>query len=867
MERQLFAQCIAQKKSVPFRTFAVGDGNGKAVKPDSTRTTLVKEKWRANISAISKDPRNNKQVIFELTIPENVGGFYVREMGLFDDQNRLVAYANCPESFKPQLAEGSGKVQVLRMVLLVSSSDAVTVTVDDSVIFVTRSQLTPKTIAAGTKNGFDETGHTHEIDKASTTKAGIAQLTNDINSTREDLALTALAGKNLSDKIDNVKVGGRNLLLNSAVAYSGNGYSTRYELAEAPALGEDVVITLYGNLGDDRTGIGVYNSQGYSAICDLKKIVDGIYQGKGVWKKPMNNGQEVAPNNTHLNVYFYPKTGTSTNTISKIKLERGTAGTDWSAAPEDKVSMTGNETIRGVKTFSQSLEASYRTVIRRNDGIKYAPYQMFIDESIDLSGTLDTAKTIGQVHFSAGETGRSEGRIRALISTGVDVNKNGYLEVGAYGNDNILRTGLKSFGDTGNVSIGKTTDNGNARLQVNGNVEATPPANNSNNRLLPTTDWVRTNTANLVDARTAYLGGSVAMQDCNPGQLPQGAFFGVAGKNLAGSAQNGFTFFTKPWHDNSGHFASVRFGVFGNKFYYQSAKNANEWLTPLELATVPYVDGRFNQLIGAAPAALDTLQELAQALKSNANVLDLYMLKADKSDAVNLDNSNKYATSKAVKTTYDKAVSADNNANNRVSKSGDRMTGDLEVPYLRVKRANAWINIISESNASSGIDFTNHNGKHAQSSIRSQDVGGYATELRFFNTPSGSNYETDRRQHVLTVSSDGGIWSKTYGWLHDVFMKRTDFSRNWYPNHYAGAEVYKIKHLGLMITVMNTNEAGKELTLPEAYDGHAICLAQDRGDGKISLAGSRFLGGNRIKLMGRSDTHCHVLVIGFKNVS
>ncbi|WGE52366.1 hypothetical protein [Actinobacillus equuli] len=780
-------------------------------------------------------------------------------------------------------------------------------------------RINPKKITATTKNSNDLTGHTHEIDKASLTTAGLVQLTNDTGLDSEALALTAKGAKalsqriasletttpqklntkvdkaSISDAVDSnsqtnvasskaakiaydkgvealnaanaIKVGGRNLLLNSAVAYSGNGYSTRYELAEAPALGEDVVITLYGSLGDDRTGIGVYNSAGFNEIAKLMKIADGVYQGKGQWTKPTRDGADVTPFNTHLNVYFYPNTGTSVNSISKIKLERGTLGTDWSAAPEDKVSMTGNETISGVKTFRQSLEMNYRSVIRRNSGASYNPYHLLIDDAIDLASTLERYKTIGEINFAAAEAGRPEGRVKSIVRAGVDVDKNGYLELGAYGSDHVLRYAVKAFGDTGNVSIGKTTDNGNARLQVNGNVEATPPANNSNNRLLPTTDWVRTNTANLVDARTAYLGGSVAMQDCNPGQLPQGAFFGVAGKNLAGSAQNGFTFFTKPWHENSGHFASVRFGVFGNKFYYQSAKNANEWLTPLELATVPYVDGRFNQLIGAAPAALDTLQELAQALKSNANVLDLYMLKADKSDAVNLDNSNKYATSKAVKTTYDKAVSADNNANNRVSKSGDRMTGDLEVPYLRVKRANAWINIISESNASSGIDFTNHNGKHAQSSIHSQDVGGYATELRFFNTPSGSNYETDRRQHVLTVSSDGGIWSKTYGWLHDVFMKRTDFSRNWYPNHYAGAEVYKIKHLGLMITVMNTNEAGKELTLPEAYDGHAICLAQDRGDGKISLAGSRFLGGNRIKLMGRSDTHCHVLVIGFKNVS
>ncbi|MEH8093228.1 phage tail protein [Gallibacterium anatis] len=197
---QVIAGAIARKQPLQITQMAVGDGEGRTPTPDSRKTGLVREVHRADISAISVDPRNDKQIIFELTIPENVGGFWIREMGIFDNQNRLVAYANCPDSFKPQLESGSGKVQVVRMILLVSSSDAITLKVDDSVIFVTRGQLTPKAITATTKNAVDETGHSHEIDKASTSQAGIVELDSSINSKAENKAATPKAVKTAYDK-------------------------------------------------------------------------------------------------------------------------------------------------------------------------------------------------------------------------------------------------------------------------------------------------------------------------------------------------------------------------------------------------------------------------------------------------------------------------------------------------------------------------------------------------------------------------------------------------------------------------------------------------------------------------------------------
>lgn len=203
---QALAKALANNQPLRLVQFAVGDGNGQEVTPTANRTALVNEKHRANVSAVSIDPRNNKQIIVELTIPENVGGFFVREMGVFDEQNKLIAYANTPESYKPTLESGSGKIQVLRMVLMVSSSNAVTLSVDNSVIFVTRGQLTPHTIIATSDNSFDQNGHSHAIDKASTTQAGIVQLTDDTGLDSDKLGLTARAGKKLAQWIANLQL-------------------------------------------------------------------------------------------------------------------------------------------------------------------------------------------------------------------------------------------------------------------------------------------------------------------------------------------------------------------------------------------------------------------------------------------------------------------------------------------------------------------------------------------------------------------------------------------------------------------------------------------------------------------------------------
>ncbi len=120
---------------------AVGDGGGTLPTPNSKQVALVAEKRRAALNSLSIDPQNASQIIAEQVIPESDGGWWVREVGLFDDTGDLIAIGNCPESYKPQLTEGSGRTQAVRMVLITSSTDNITLKIDPSVVLATRKYV------------------------------------------------------------------------------------------------------------------------------------------------------------------------------------------------------------------------------------------------------------------------------------------------------------------------------------------------------------------------------------------------------------------------------------------------------------------------------------------------------------------------------------------------------------------------------------------------------------------------------------------------------------------------------------------------------------------------------------------------------
>lgn len=154
------ASAAALNQPLQISDMAVGDGNGALPTPSRLQQALVRETYRAPLNTLQVDPANASQVIAELVIPETVGGWWIRELGLYDAAGTLVAVANCPPSYKPQLAEGSGRTQVLRMVLVVSSASSVELKIDPATVLATRAYVEQLVSALGSGHGAAANGST-----------------------------------------------------------------------------------------------------------------------------------------------------------------------------------------------------------------------------------------------------------------------------------------------------------------------------------------------------------------------------------------------------------------------------------------------------------------------------------------------------------------------------------------------------------------------------------------------------------------------------------------------------------------------------------------------------------------------------------
>ena len=165
---------------------AVGDANGVLPTPDPAQTKLINQKRIAPLNLLSVDPNNQSQIIAEQIIPESEGGFWIREIGLYDDEGVLIAVANCPETYKPQLQEGSGRTQTIRMILVVTNTEAITLKIDPSVVLATRKYVDDK---------ISKHEQSRRHPDASLTTKGFVQLSSATNSTSETLAATPKAVK------------------------------------------------------------------------------------------------------------------------------------------------------------------------------------------------------------------------------------------------------------------------------------------------------------------------------------------------------------------------------------------------------------------------------------------------------------------------------------------------------------------------------------------------------------------------------------------------------------------------------------------------------------------------------------------------
>ncbi|WP_449649215.1 phage tail-collar fiber domain-containing protein [Rahnella aceris] len=223
------AAATAGGTQVKITRMAVGDGGGKLPTPDPKQTKLVNEVYRANLNRLSIDAKNSHYLVAELVIQPDVGGFWMREMGLYDADGVLVAVSNMAESYKPKLAEGSGRLQTLRMVLIVSEIESVALSIDGSTVMATKDYVDDK---------LSEHEKSRNHPDGTLTAKGFVQLNSSVSSTSETLAATPKAVKAANDNA--------NTRVPSARKINGKALSADQNLTAADVGALPVLTTVLG---------------------------------------------------------------------------------------------------------------------------------------------------------------------------------------------------------------------------------------------------------------------------------------------------------------------------------------------------------------------------------------------------------------------------------------------------------------------------------------------------------------------------------------------------------------------------------------------------------------------------------------------
>ncbi|ECB7173344.1 phage tail protein [Salmonella enterica subsp. enterica serovar Newport] len=254
-KQRLIAAMSPGGTKLTLTQMAVGDGGGNPTNPDTTSTALVNEVWRAAVNSVTVDKKHPNIIIVELLIPAEVGGFWVREAGIYDEFNKLVAICSLPASEKPLLEQGSGRAQTVRMTLIVSDISIVNITIDSTTIMATNEYV---------DNSLEEHEKSRNHPDATLTEKGFTKLYSGVASIDETMAATPKAVKiamdnasarlakerNLAD-LTNIPLARQSLQLgNSATLNVGTTQGT-------VAAGDDSRIT--GAMQKDQNGADIPN--------------------------------------------------------------------------------------------------------------------------------------------------------------------------------------------------------------------------------------------------------------------------------------------------------------------------------------------------------------------------------------------------------------------------------------------------------------------------------------------------------------------------------------------------------------------------------------------------------------------------------
>ena len=352
----------------------------------------------------------------------------------------------------------------------------------------------------------------------------------------------------ITAKINNLSVGGRNLIRDSATQVQNSNYLMQSYLMTDKSLqeGEPVTVTIWGDLGSDREAFWPFNSNGWNWLGTMKKVSDGVYRLSTTWQRSKNN-----PSNDRLLIYCGPNSGRTASRIDRIKLERGTVATDWTPAPEDseatvQVVQTAltkatddikslGERITTVQSKANGNEAAVQTHARSINGLE-AQYTVKVDvngkvagyglATTPKNGTPESKFIVNADRFGVGSTGKSD-----VFPFVVDTQKN---RVGVNGELVVNGKAIVDRLNAGDIHGDKITANTlNANRLKAGSVTAREMAAGS-----ITADKLKVNNLSAISANMGNInGGSLNLGNGrfvvnNNGHLSMSATSGNVGMKI-----------------------------------------------------------------------------------------------------------------------------------------------------------------------------------------------------------------------------------------------------------------------------------------------------------------------------------------------
>ncbi|MDM3716811.1 phage tail protein [Proteus mirabilis] len=393
------AKATALGTTLKITQMAVGDGGGTLPTPDTQQTKLVGEKRRAGLNTLFVDPKNDSQIIAEQVIPENEGGYWIREIGLFDDEGSLIAVGNCPETYKPQLQEGSGRTQTIRMILTVSHTESVELKVDPSVILATRGFVNDA-IESASKEALKEVEKNYATKEDVKKKFNIDNVVHEKGASKEKV-ISQKGVTELFQPKGNYQPAGNyvttetfNLEINKKIDKSNISQQLANDVNKVPSL--DLVAKELGN----KQPKGNYQPAGdYAATKDLEKKFDKT-GGHITGDVRITDGKSLrvnAPNNNGDTFIITREDGTSWigNSYTSISINKdGLCFGNNPVVTTDRLRNGAYRSISGDAVFSGQNASAPLSMQTYADFRKVISYDVAESYPEGVSGGIATGKQI-----------------------------------------------------------------------------------------------------------------------------------------------------------------------------------------------------------------------------------------------------------------------------------------------------------------------------------------------------------------------------------------------------------------------------------------------------------------------------------------